>query len=202
MPGGIPIYVDNAASSRSLEKLIALSDVDCVVPSWDVPRSGAENRERMQCSLAFLNDLAEVVERQRQTDSDERTLTARICRELGLDKFAVNPLLERTILSHLPKGDRPVYFIVEVNYPGDHGEYAEYVERVKPIVESHGGVYLVRTEAVAVLGPEADRPDRFIMIRFDSRAALDACFNSPEYQAIVRMRVENVQARALIAEGL
>ena len=202
VPGDIPIYVDSAASVRSLEKLLALPDVDFVVPSWAGPCSGEENRERMRHSLAFLRELAGTVERQRQTDSNEKTLPARVCRELGLDKFVGNPLLERTILTHLPQGNRPVYFIVEVTCPGERGEYADYVELVKPIVERHGGVYLVRTEAVTLFGLETVRPDRLALIRFDSRAALDACFSSPEYQEIMRKREENVHTRALIVEGL
>lgn len=94
-----------------------------------------------------------------------------------------------------------LYFLVEIHCPEDRGGYDTYVEQVKPIVESHGGVYLVRTEQI--VGVTGDwNPDRFIVIRFDSREALDVCFASPEYQAIMRLRTENVSSRAIIVEGL
>ncbi len=81
------------------------------------------------------------------------------------------------------------------------GEYDEYIEAVKPIVESYGGVYLARTENVTVFGDKRT-PQRVILIRFDSREALDACFSSPEYRAIMSKRVNSVDSRAVIVEGL
>lgn len=95
----------------------------------------------------------------------------------------------------------PVYFLVEIHCPEDRGGYDTYVEKVKPIVESQGGVYLARTEQIAAFTGDW-KPDRFIVIRFDSREALDACFASPEYRAIMRLRTENVSSRAIIVEGV
>ena len=42
---------------------------------------------------------------------------------------------------------------------------------------------------------------RVIIIRFPSRAKLDACFASEEYRHIMHERVDNVDVRALIVEG-
>lgn len=38
-----------------------------------------------------------------------------------------------------------VYFIAEITRSGADGGCASYMERMMPIVESHGGVYLART---------------------------------------------------------
>lgn len=95
----------------------------------------------------------------------------------------------------------PVYFIVDVYVGEDRGAYDRYVELVKPVVESYGGVYLARTENVHSFG-NSRRPDRVILVRFPNAEALQECFSSPEYQAIVSLRTESVESRAIAVEGL
>lgn len=43
-------------------------------------------------------------------------------------------------------------------------EYDEYIKQIKPIVESYGGKYLVRTEEIFSLS-ENRKPDRVIVIQ-------------------------------------
>ena len=95
------------------------------------------------------------------------------------------------------------YFMVDTYVDEDkgRGEYDEYIRQVKPIVEAHGGRYLVRTEHISHLSGERT-PQRAIVIRFETREQLDGCFSSPEYRAIMSKRVESVDSRAVIAEGL
>ena len=94
------------------------------------------------------------------------------------------------------------YFIVDVYIDENKGRgtYEDYIEKVKPIVENFGGEYLVRTENIRALSPLRN-PGRVIVIHFPSREKLDACFASEEYRHIMHERVDNVDARALIAEG-
>lgn len=94
------------------------------------------------------------------------------------------------------------YFIVDVYIDENKGRgaYEDYIEKVKPIVESFGGEYLVRTENIRALSP-LRTPQRVIVIRFPSRKKLDACFASDEYRQIKHEREDNVDARALIVEG-
>ena len=95
------------------------------------------------------------------------------------------------------------YFIVMVSMDEtvDRAPYDSYIDRVKPIVESFGGEYLVRTEVIDSPFP-GDRPDRMIIIRFPNREKLDECFASEEYRRIMALRTEPVRAKAFIAEGL
>lgn len=95
------------------------------------------------------------------------------------------------------------YFIVDtyIDEQKGRGAYEEYIRQVKPIVESYGGRYLVRTENLHSLSPKR-APDRAIVIRFDSREQLDACFSSQAYRAIMSKRTSSVDSRAVIAEGL
>ena len=79
------------------------------------------------------------------------------------------------------------------------GSYDDYIEQVKPIVESYGGEYLARSENVTALSP-LRKPDRVIIVRFQSREKLDACFASDEYRRIMHERTDSVDARAVIVE--
>ena len=85
------------------------------------------------------------------------------------------------------------YFMVDTYVDEDkgRGEYDEYIRQVKPIVEAHGGRYLVRTEHISHLSGERT-PQRAIVIRFETREQLDGCFSSPEYQAIMSKRFRRV----------
>ena len=93
------------------------------------------------------------------------------------------------------------YFIVDtyIDERKGRGLYDDYIRKVKPIIESFGGEYLVRTEKITSLHPKRN-PQRVIMIRFPSRQALDACFASEAYQKIMNERMSSVDARALIVE--
>ena len=93
------------------------------------------------------------------------------------------------------------FFIVDtyIDKNKGRGSYDDYIEQVKPIVESYGGEYLVRSENVTALSP-LRKPDRVIIVRFQSREKLDACFASDEYRRIMHERTDSVDARAVIVE--
>lgn len=84
---------------------------------------------------------------------------------------------------------------------GGRDDYDEYIRLVKPIVESYGGEYLVRSESLTALG-DIWRPDRMIIIRFPDRNSLDACFASDEYKQIMGKRISSVNSQAVIVPGL
>ncbi|MDO5132717.1 MAG: DUF1330 domain-containing protein [Eubacteriales bacterium] len=93
------------------------------------------------------------------------------------------------------------YFLIDTYIDPDkgRGEYDEYIERVRPIVESYGGKYLVRSENVISLS-RLRAPQRVIVIRFPSKEALHACFGSREYREIQEKRAGSVDARGVIVE--
>ncbi|MGN0813061.1 MAG: DUF1330 domain-containing protein [Candidatus Coproplasma sp.] len=94
------------------------------------------------------------------------------------------------------------YFMIDTYIPdgGNREGYDYYIEKVRPIVESYGGEYLVRTEEVRCLSDKRV-PQRVILIKFPSKERLEECFASQEYRAIMSKRVNNVDARAVIVEG-
>ena len=93
----------------------------------------------------------------------------------------------------------PVHFIVSVTVPdpANRALYDEYVAKVRPIVERHGGEYLVRSENIRHVAGEWT-PDRVIVIRFPDMQTLRNCFASPEYKEIEKLRVCSVNASAVI----
>ena len=93
------------------------------------------------------------------------------------------------------------YFIVDtyIDEEKNVGEYEEYIQLVKPIVESFGGAYIVRSNKITSLSPSRN-PNRVIIIKFPSRDQLEKCFASEQYRNIMNKREENVDSRALIIE--
>ena len=93
------------------------------------------------------------------------------------------------------------FFIVHIEIPGksDRAGYDEYIAKVKPIVENYGGCYIVRSEQIELfLGDR--KPDRIIVIRFENRKQLDACFASKEYASVKMLRESSVKASAFIVD--
>ena len=91
------------------------------------------------------------------------------------------------------------YFIISVSLePGkDRADYDDYIKLVRPIVEKHGGRYVVRSEGIEYMGKDW-RPDRFIMIWFPDRESIDRCFSSEEYRRIRSKRENTVDSQAVI----
>ena len=94
-----------------------------------------------------------------------------------------------------------VYFMVTVqkNREKDCSGYEDYIRLVKPIVERYGGRYLIRSDKVEAL-QEQWRPDRVIVIAWDTREQMTACFSSEEYRCIAEKREKTVDSRAIIVE--
>ncbi|MCD8178740.1 MAG: DUF1330 domain-containing protein [Tannerellaceae bacterium] len=94
-----------------------------------------------------------------------------------------------------------VFFIVNIEIPdkNERDAYDEYIAKVKPIVESYGGVYIVRSETISLFaGNKA--PDRIIIIQFETRELLDRCFSSEEYTKVKDLRESTVKTSAFIVE--
>ena len=94
-----------------------------------------------------------------------------------------------------------VYFIGMITYDRtkDRSGYFDYIEQAQPIVERYGGRYLIRSDAVTAVDGE-QKPDRMLILEFDPREQLDACFSSTAYRKIAGLRERSVISRAFIVE--
>jgi len=95
----------------------------------------------------------------------------------------------------------PAYFIVNVRIPDEtkRRQYDEYILKVKPIAESYGGRYIARSEQITTLS-DSWRPDRIIIIQFDSKEKIFEWLASPEYSQIANLRINSVESDAIIVE--
>ena len=70
----------------------------------------------------------------------------------------------------------------------DEEKFAEYRAAVMPSLQAHGGRFLARGGHFDVI--EGDMPyQRVVVIEFPSREAFDGWYNSPEYQAVIPIRM-------------
>ena len=94
-----------------------------------------------------------------------------------------------------PKG----YILAEIAVTNPE-PYQAYVAKAGPLVEKHGGKYLVRggrnesREGAAPAG-------RLVILEFSSFEAAQAFYDSPDYQAILPVRMANATSRVIVMEG-
>lgn len=92
-----------------------------------------------------------------------------------------------------------VYLIIDIE-PKDRGLYAQYVQKVPPIIEKYGGRYLARGGKVTPLMGDWN-PQRIILIEFDDIEQIQKCFHSPEYLEIAPLRERSTISRSIAVEG-
>ena len=93
----------------------------------------------------------------------------------------------------------PVYVVIDIEVL-NRGSYAEYVEKVAPIVKKYGGRYLARGGQITALGG-GWRPERMILLEFESLERVQAWLKSPEYAEVAPLRERSTVSRAIVVEG-
>jgi uncharacterized protein (DUF1330 family) len=83
----------------------------------------------------------------------------------------------------------------------DAAGFQRYREVVVPVIERHGGRYLVRGGATDVLEGELAHP-RLVILEFPDATAARRFYDSPEYQAILPLRLASADGTAVIVEGV
>ena len=92
----------------------------------------------------------------------------------------------------------PSFLLAEIDVT-DPEMYREYVRKASPIVRDHGGEYILRSDSIAPLTGDWT-PRRLVLIRFDSRADMQACFSSQEYRQIKHLREQSTTSRSVVIE--
>ncbi len=92
------------------------------------------------------------------------------------------------------------YVIANVSVE-DAAAYEGYRSQTAAIIERYGGRFLVRGGAVEVR--EGDPGiSRLVILEFPSVEAARTFYDSPEYQAILPIRLENAASTFVIVEGV
>jgi uncharacterized protein (DUF1330 family) len=93
-----------------------------------------------------------------------------------------------------------VYLVIDLSIH-DEKSYAEYVTKVRPIVEAHGGRYLARGGKVTTLSGGWE-PERVVIVEFPSEDDLRGWLTSDDYRALAPLREGTTTARAIFTEGV
>lgn len=79
--------------------------------------------------------------------------------------------------------------------------FKEYQAGTPPTIEAHGGRYIVRGGTANTV--EGDwNPKRVVVVEFPDRETAERWYNSPEYQAILPLRLENTKGSAILVDGV
>jgi uncharacterized protein (DUF1330 family) len=90
------------------------------------------------------------------------------------------------------------YFVANYTITNQAG-YNEYLAAVGPTLEAHGAESIVIDRDCELLEGPAGQVT--VVLKFATKAAAEAWYQSPEYQAIRHLRTDSTQGIAVIAEG-
>ena len=89
------------------------------------------------------------------------------------------------------------YFIASYRITDPAG-FEPYVPAVNPILQAHGCEVLVAEHASEAV--EGEPGEVTVVLKFASKEAGWAWYNSPEYQAIVHLRTDNSEGTAVLVD--
>jgi uncharacterized protein (DUF1330 family) len=90
------------------------------------------------------------------------------------------------------------YFVANYTIT-NRAEYDQYIAAVGPVLKAHSAENVVIDRDCELLEGAAGQVT--VVLRFATKAAARAWYDSPEYQAIVHLRTDNTEGVAVIAEG-
>lgn len=90
------------------------------------------------------------------------------------------------------------YFIANYTIT-DQAGYKEYLAAVGPVLTAHGAENIVIDRDCELLEGSAGQVT--VVLRFATKAAARAWYESPEYRAIRHLRTDSTEGTGVIAEG-
>jgi uncharacterized protein (DUF1330 family) len=92
------------------------------------------------------------------------------------------------------------YLLVEIKVT-DALAYEAYKQLAGPAVAQYGGRYLARGGSVDVLEGAWSRPERLVIVEFESVEQARKFYDSPEYRAAREVRQDAASMNMLVVEG-
>ena len=93
----------------------------------------------------------------------------------------------------------PAYFIVNLDVK-DRERFEAYRQQVVPVVEKHGGRYLVRGGELHPVEGDLGLK-RLVILEFPSLEAARRFYGSPEYAPLLRLRQDSAASDIVLVEG-
>jgi uncharacterized protein (DUF1330 family) len=90
------------------------------------------------------------------------------------------------------------YFVFNFTVTNPEG-YAEYGRAARRTLAAHGAEGVVVDYASEV--KEGSPGEVTVVLRFESKEAALSWYNSPEYQAVIRLRTDNTEGTAVLCDG-
>ncbi len=87
--------------------------------------------------------------------------------------------------------------IIEKIYNADM--YSDYIKQVVKIIQAYNGEYIARSNKIIPFSGE--KPERSIIIAFNSFEEAQECFSSEEYLKIKHLRENSTKSRAFFIEN-
>jgi uncharacterized protein (DUF1330 family) len=91
-----------------------------------------------------------------------------------------------------------VYVIIDIKVI-DRDLYAQYVQKVPPVVKKFGGRYLARGGKITTITGNWN-PERMIILEFDNVEQVDDWLNSKEYAAMAHLRENSTVSNVIMIE--
>lgn len=92
------------------------------------------------------------------------------------------------------------YLIVDISIH-DQQQYLEYVKRVPPLVDKHGGDYLIRDGNPITLEGNW-QPERLVVLRFPCNQSARAFLDDPDYAPVKSIRHQAASTNLVLVEGI
>jgi len=93
-----------------------------------------------------------------------------------------------------------VYALAHLRTPTANAEVVRYLERIQETLTPYGGRFLVHGPKVEVV--EGEWPGTVVILEFAKRDDAHAWYESPEYQEILPLRTNNIEADVILVDGV
>ena len=74
--------------------------------------------------------------------------------------------------------------------------------RAKTLVEQYGGEYLARGGELTLKEADLWKPTRLVLIRFPDAVAANRCYDSAEYQEVLKISKQSARRTVVVLEGI
>lgn len=91
------------------------------------------------------------------------------------------------------------YIVVDISVH-DLELFKAYARKSRPLVEKHGGRYLVRGGDAAI-HEGTWKPERLVVVEFPGREEAFAFLSDPEYQPVATMRHDAATTNMIVVDG-
>jgi uncharacterized protein (DUF1330 family) len=96
----------------------------------------------------------------------------------------------------------PAYVVAQVQMR-DPFWVDEYVTKIQPVLQKHGGRYLVRAGGkLETLEGAAPLPNALVILEFPSMEQARAWYHDPEYAPLIKLRQRGSDVDAILVEAV